>query len=364
MDQPNKIGAEVPVQEVMVSVGMHRGNAMAAHMNESWKLRVTQTPQKSCFHRCCGSNGSTSEYKISAAPFANAEGHQSNMYALEQYSGIQRCILCDDLGGCGQHAMTINVTSGTEKGGELIVKYTKPYSYIYTILRYKCCNPCCTPSLCKRIFFVLVGAALFQFSLSYSPTPADGLTLRLSSSLAFTFGWLSLFLSFSLLFFRPCCCLPKLTAVTSTGQKLGTSKYICDMCVMVPKFGYYEEDQMVYYIAPETACMGACPVRDGEGLPPFLFRDPTTKVPLGQGWGRPSIEKQGTKYEQRSQCPCGENTHNDVVVVFPEGITPERKAGLLGMAFLIDAVCFETRTSVTKSEPASHGATAAGHCGP
>lgn len=235
------------------------------------------------------------------------------MYALEQYSGIQRCILCDDFAGCGHHAMTVNVTSGTEKGGELIVKYTKPYSSSVSI--------CFIP---VRLLLQLIGCNCCCFNVPC------------------------------------CCCPPKLTAVTSTKQKLGTSKYICDMCFMVPKFGYYEEDQMIYYVAPETVCSGACPV---EGVhSPFLFRDPTTKVPL------PERPKEKTRLESAlgdkasEECPgiqkmgkgrsspCNVR-HNPVAVQFPLGITPERKAGLLGMAFLIDAVLFE----INSSEQKQHG---------
>jgi len=277
--------AEAPVQQDM-SAGANMGTSIAANFDFEG-LTVKQT-MKGCFREACGCED-TSEYKISDFDFSMVnegailkEGMQTKpnyMYALEQSSFIQR--LC----WAGGRAMTINVTTGGDKGGELIVKYTKP----------------CGCPVCITI-----------------PTGKGDVDC-------------------------PCCfMLPELTAVTPTEQVLGTSKYLCDAFLLVPKFGYFEENQMVYYVAPETCCGGCCMMcKCGTKAiyVPFLIRNPETKEPLADPKAQdcPSIQKlwSGMKKE------CCSDADN-FAIKFPKGITPERKAGLLGMNFLIDAVYFET----------------------
>lgn len=56
-----------------------------------------------------------------------------------------------------------------------------------------------------------------------------------------------------------CCCLPYLTTRDAAGRVLGTSKYICDMWLFVPKFDVFDADeQHIFRIRPDTCCCGCC----------------------------------------------------------------------------------------------------------
>jgi hypothetical protein len=283
--EAEKIGA--PQQEQMMEAGANMGSSIAANFNFE-ALTVKQT-MKGCFRECLGCED-TSEYKISDfdPSIVNEKGimkegaqtKPNHMYALEESSFIQRCCWP------GGRGMTINVTVGADKGGETIVSYKKP----------------CGCPVCITI-----------------PTENGSVDC-------------------------PCCCmLPEMTAVTPSQQVLGTSKYLCDQFLLVPKFGYYENNEMVYYVAPETCCGGCCVTcRCGQKAVfiPFLICDPS-KQPLGDPNAEdcPSIQKlwSGMKKE------CCSDADN-FAIRFPKGITPERKAALLGMNFLIDAVYFETHS--------------------
>lgn len=142
-----------------------------------------------------------------------------------------------------------------------------------------------------------------------------------------------------------CCCLPQLTPHTPKGQSIGSeSRYYCDMCLCVPKFTYHENNEVLYLIKPETCCGGACVACNccsGKGLVymPFYFHDPKSEEVLGGKYedaNTPQIRKvwAGLKKECCS-------TADTFAVVFPPGSSPQRKAGLLGMTFLIDFVFFE-----------------------
>lgn len=58
----------------------------------------------------------------------------------------------------------------------------------------------------------------------------------------------------------PCCCfLPYLATRDPEGQLLGTTKYVCDMCLFVPKFDVFDaQDQHLYRIRSDTCCFGCC----------------------------------------------------------------------------------------------------------
>lgn len=56
-----------------------------------------------------------------------------------------------------------------------------------------------------------------------------------------------------------CCCLPYLTTRSPDGQVLGTTKYVCDRWLFVPKFDVFDaNDQHIYRIRSETCCLGCC----------------------------------------------------------------------------------------------------------
>merc|ERR1740129_174284 len=114
------------------------------------------------------------------------------------------------------------------------------------------------------------------------------------------------------------------------------------MCLYVPKFKYSEEGKPVYILKPETCCGGcciACSCCSGKGCVyiPFYFHDPETMVVLG-GYNddAPQIRKVWAGFKK--EC-C--STADTFVVKCPQGIDAKRKAGLLGMTFLIDFTWFE-----------------------
>merc|ERR1740123_989352 len=143
----------------------------------------------------------------------------------------------------------------------------------------------------------------------------------------------------------PCCCLlPQLDTQTPGGVPLETSShYICDQNLCVPKIEYRESGEAVYLLKPETCCGGCCfqcSCCSGKGLiyAPFYFHDPKTGEVMFGGYGgqTPQIRKMfaGLKKECCS-------TADTFAVMFPDGITPKRKAGLLGLTFLLDFTWFE-----------------------
>jgi len=108
---------------------------------------------------------------------------------------------------------------------------------------------------------------------------------------------------------------------------------------------YSEGGQDIYKIRPETCCMGCCIVckcgKGGTPAVPFYFwnpQNPDEKIGAEQGDQAPQITKvwAGLKKECCS-------TADNFAVFFPQGCTPERKAGLLGSTMLVDFVFFEGR---------------------
>jgi len=58
-----------------------------------------------------------------------------------------------------------------------------------------------------------------------------------------------------------CCCLSYLETKDQHGNTLGTTKYICDMFLCVPKFDVFDaNDQRMFRVRSETCCFGCCTV--------------------------------------------------------------------------------------------------------
>jgi len=143
-----------------------------------------------------------------------------------------------------------------------------------------------------------------------------------------------------------CCCLPKLDTTTPNGTPLGSeSRYMCDINLLVPKFKYSEGGDPVYIIKPETCCGGCCMQCScgGKGVIyiPFYFHNPQTgdvinESSSGYNDQAPQIRKVWAGWKK--EC-C--STADTFVIKFPQGIDAKRKAGLLGMTFLIDFTFFE-----------------------
>lgn len=147
----------------------------------------------------------------------------------------------------------------------------------------------------------------------------------------------------------PCCCLlPKVDTHQPgpDGAPMGsTSSYVCDQNLFVPKLKYSENGEDIYYLRPETCCAGCCVAcscgsGNGFGSLAFFFHTPDDMDnPVGGAFSdttTPQIRKVwgGLKKE----C-C--TTADTFAVQFPADITPERKAGLLGLTFLLDFTVFE-----------------------
>ena len=98
-----------------------------------------------------------------------------------------------------------------------------------------------------------------------------------------------------------------------------------------------------YIIHPET-CLGgacvACNICSGKGIAymPFYFHDPETGDVIGEYDNpyTPQVRKVWAGWKK--EC-C--STADTFTVVFPKDATVKRKAGLLGMTFLIDFTIFE-----------------------
>jgi len=143
----------------------------------------------------------------------------------------------------------------------------------------------------------------------------------------------------------PCCCLlPEVFTKFPDGDKTGSkSRYICDQNCWVPKLHYDEDGKTVYVLRPETCCCGCCIMcrccsKRGPFIP-FFFHDPDTNKPVGGKYtddNTPHIRKVWAGWKK--EC-C--STADTFAVFFPEGIDAKRKAGLLGLTFLLDFTIFE-----------------------
>jgi len=143
----------------------------------------------------------------------------------------------------------------------------------------------------------------------------------------------------------PCCCLlPKVDTVLPNGQPLGSqSQYICDQNLFVPKLEYRENGQAVYVVKPET-CFGGCCIAcncKGKGClwTPYYFHDPATGQPIGGAYDQPGTPQIRKVWAGMKKECC--STADNFAVMFPQGIDANRKAGLLGMTFLLDFTVFE-----------------------
>merc|ERR1712070_682814 len=121
---------------------------------------------------------------------------------------------------------------------------------------------------------------------------------------------------------------------------MGTSRYICDMCLFVPK--YHVEDSsgtVQYYVRPDTCICGmcvACKCSGGKGAKcfriPFYIRDPQTKAKLdapASNMGKAEMVDLWAGW--KAEC-C---TRRDLYELkFPKDATPELKMTLLGLTHL------------------------------
>jgi len=143
----------------------------------------------------------------------------------------------------------------------------------------------------------------------------------------------------------PCCCfLPKIDMTTPDGAPMNSqSSYVCTPCLAVPKLRYAEDGQDVYMLRPETCCGGCCIACSCSNLKgcafiPFYFHDPVTMEPIGgfDEQNAPQIRKVWAGWQK--ECCTSADTF---AVKFPQGIDDRRKAGIVGLTFLLDFTVFE-----------------------
>ena len=136
-----------------------------------------------------------------------------------------------------------------------------------------------------------------------------------------------------------CCCLPYLKTYGRDGELLGTSRYLCDACLFVPKFGVYDAQGIeVYRVRPDTWFCGCC-IRPRCGGPkgkccrvPFLIRDPSTMEQIEDAaivdlWA-------GFKNEFCTK-------KNIYALKWPSDTKREMRATLIGTTLLLDMAFYE-----------------------
>jgi len=145
-----------------------------------------------------------------------------------------------------------------------------------------------------------------------------------------------------------CCCLPYLETRDADGRHLGTSRYVCDECLFVPKFKVEDpEGNKVFRIRTDTCCGGCC-VRCVCGQKggrccaiPFYIQDPSPPhgvLPAHDfGDGTPQAEVTMLWPGMAKSCCQRQN----YALKFPAGATPDMKATLMGFTLLLDMTMFE-----------------------
>uniref|UniRef100_A0A7S0FDM4 Phospholipid scramblase n=1 Tax=Pyrodinium bahamense TaxID=73915 RepID=A0A7S0FDM4_9DINO len=270
-----------PVQQAMTG-----SIPLEAVFDNKNALLVKQTA-RGCCQECMGCEAK-SEYKISAMDFGymrsggwlneGAMTQQDEMYALEESSFLMRCCWRDG------RAMEVHVTQGAEEGGPEIVSYEKP---------------CGCPLNCS--------------------IPLEDGSIDI-----------------------PCCCmLPELTTLKD-GDEISTSRYLCDVYCCVSKFSYEEDGDQVYILKPDTCCGGclpACKCKRQISVP-YYFYDPTTGERITDGQDDEENQPQIRKVWAGMKKECC-TTADTFAVFFPQGADVKRKAGILGLTFLLDFTVFE-----------------------
>jgi len=148
----------------------------------------------------------------------------------------------------------------------------------------------------------------------------------------------------------PCCCaLPSIETVDGqTGERLGSSQYLCDRYLAVPKWEVRDPSGAPQYlIRPDTCCGGCCieiKFCGGRGARsiyvPFYIREPVEPfVKVNGANGEPAMINKVWSGFKKECCSDADN----FFVRFPAGASPGTKANLLGANVLVDFSFFETQ---------------------
>lgn len=138
----------------------------------------------------------------------------------------------------------------------------------------------------------------------------------------------------------PCCCnLPYLTTKDGEGNVLGVTRYVCNICCLVPRFSVENpQGARMYELSPDTCCLGCCvrPRCGGGGAKccrvPFIIRHPVTSQPVDDG-------KIVDLWAGLAREAC--TRQNMYQIKFPASADQAMRATLLGAALLVDLVVFE-----------------------
>ena len=136
-----------------------------------------------------------------------------------------------------------------------------------------------------------------------------------------------------------CCCLPYMETYGKDGELYGTSRYLCDECLFVPKFGVYDASGTeIYRVRPDT-CLGGICVRPRCGgakgkcfRVPFLIRDPATLEQIEDA----TITDLWSGF--KNECCTKKNIY---AVKWPSKATKEMRGTLIGTTLLVDVALFE-----------------------
>lgn len=148
----------------------------------------------------------------------------------------------------------------------------------------------------------------------------------------------------------PCCCLlPYLITEDGNGTKLGSTHYVCDGCLFVPKYDVRgPEGEAWYRIRPDVCCGGCCVKCTCAGgctkgrcfAIPYYIREPT--APYDYIEGAKSTEDPKGKIPNRAEITNLWSGHKELcnrqnyALRFPGSATPQQKATLMGSVILIE----------------------------
>jgi hypothetical protein len=143
-------------------------------------------------------------------------------------------------------------------------------------------------------------------------------------------------------------CLPQVSLHKGGSENsFAEVKYHCDINIAVPKFKYFENGEYKYYVAPPSCCGGCCidPECGSRGcnlIVPFYFHTATGIERITNGATEKKDYPQIAKVFGPLKKECC-TTADYFMVRFPEGITDETKAGILGTSLFIDFLFFENQ---------------------
>mmetsp|Transcript_5328 Transcript_5328/g.11688 ORF Transcript_5328/g.11688 Transcript_5328/m.11688 type:complete len:301 (+) Transcript_5328:29-931(+) len=143
-----------------------------------------------------------------------------------------------------------------------------------------------------------------------------------------------------------CCCYePYLETKDASGKVIGSTQYVCDWCIFVPKFDIFDgSGTKKYRLRPDT-CIGGLCIMCRCGGPagkccrvPFIVRDPNDFTPIKGNSGNENAQVTELWSGWKNECCTLRNAYH---IVFPDDATPEDRLTLIGSSILIDVLYAE-----------------------